>query len=111
MRTIPIHNTLNNVTPGAQIWTGRCAVKSCIHGGDGVNDYELAVFDCVGVPAGTEVQVYPICPYAADAYGLNGSERDGEADCIVGAYVIAYDIGGGAYSGGDINVTTDIIVG
>ena len=105
MRTIPVHKT-----GSAQLWSGRCAIKSCVHGGDGVNDYELAIYDCLGVPAGTEVQVIPKSPFDASPYGLNGSEKSGEADCTLGAYLLVTAIGGGAF-GGSVNVTVDIIHG
>ncbi len=105
MRVIPIHKTASGL-----IWGGRCAIKSCVHGGDGVNDYELVVYDVATTPAGTETQVIPKSPFDADVYGLNGSEKSGEGDCSNGAWLVITDVGGGAFSG-SINVTIDIIPG
>ena len=95
----------------AVVWGSRCAIKSCVHGGDGVNDYELVVYDTVtNPPAGTEKQVIPKAPFDASAYSLNGSEKTGEGDCAFGAIVVITAIGGGAF-GGSINLTIDVVPG
>lgn len=108
MRVTPIHKTLTAGTPGVIVWAGRCALTSCVHAGDGVNDYELVVYDALSA---TGTQVIPKAPHDAGEYGLRGQEKNYESDCINGIYVIAYDIGGGGYSGGAINITIDVLVG
>ena len=113
MRVIPISFSLTAIAPYVQIWTGRCALTSCVHGGDGASDYELVVYDYVGAaPAGTETQIQPQIPYAADALGLNGVEKFHESDAIIGIWVGIYDDDGTAYTGvGPVTGTIEIVVG
>ena len=113
MRVIPISFALTDIAPYAQIWTGRCALTSCVHGGDGVNDYELVVYDYVGAaPAGTETMIQPQIPYDAGAQGLNGAEKMHESDAIDGVWVGIYDTDGTAYTGGGpVTGTIEIVVG
>ena len=112
MRVIPIDFSLTGGTPYAQIWTGRCALTSCVHGGDGASDYELVVFDYVGAAPTTETQICPQIPYDASAMGANGVEKNYESDAIIGIWVGVYDDDGTAYTGvGPVTGTIEIVVG
>jgi len=113
MRVIPRSFSLTAVAPYVQIHTGRCALTSCVHGGDGASDYELVVYDYVGAaPAGTETQLCPQIPYNAGAQGANGSEKNYEADVSLGIWVGIYDDDGTAYTGvGPVTGTIEFVVG